>query len=350
MQFHEMSKYKKGKSPEGDDQFAVTLPSDEEGMVGRQCLDENCQPRYFKIDENIPESDTEESDNTETARNLFCPYCGLEDDIQNFNTKAQIDWITSMFERDVHRMIDYELSKAFKTTSSPPSSKGLFSIELSYKSDPLPSVRHYAEKQLKNIVNCDNCGFRYAVFGISYFCPICKKGNLHLHLKRNFETITSLLNIKPEIERNAGSEAAYHLLGNCLEDCVSLFEGFLKVIYSYGLKQTVSEDERQKKLKSLKNAFQNVSRAESTFQTDLNWKLFDSISQSELDFLGFQFAKRHTITHNLSLVDKKFRDIAQSFQDEGQEVEIRSHDVEQLLKVIEKILAHNIKQLESIIT
>lgn len=348
MQYHDMGKYHQGKSPEGHDLFAVALPTDEDGMVGRECPDKNCQPRYFKIDENIPEPVKEISSNKDTSKNLFCPYCGLENDIQNFNTKAQIDWIISIFKRDVHRMVNNTLSKAINAAKKPTSSKGLFSIKLSYKSGHLPSVRHYAEKKLKNIIECDNCGFRYAVYGISYFCPICSKGNLYIHLKRNIETINSLLNVKSEIEKNAGSEAAYHLLGNCLEDCVSLFEGFLKVIYSYALKYMINEHERQEKLNKLKNAFQNASRAESIIQADLNWNLFNSISQSERDFLELQFAKRNIITHNLSQVDKKFRKLAQSFQDEGQEVEIRSQDIYELLKVVERVLSFNIKKLETL--
>jgi hypothetical protein len=53
-----------------------------------------------------------------------------------------------------------------KTLSSTKSSsqKGIFSVRLTDKPGNIPSVRHYAEKELKNIVECDEGGRKYAVY------------------------------------------------------------------------------------------------------------------------------------------------------------------------------------------
>lgn len=38
--FHDMKKYRVGRSPEGYDLFEVSLKADDDGMIGRECPNE----------------------------------------------------------------------------------------------------------------------------------------------------------------------------------------------------------------------------------------------------------------------------------------------------------------------
>jgi hypothetical protein len=347
MDWHDMRQYYKGKDPEGQDRFAIPLSADDDGMVGRECPQEECQPRYFKTDPREESSPTptasEEATGAESENRFYCPYCGHQAGFQDFTTHDQLEWVKSMIIRDAHRTIQGMFSRSFGSNRY--SSGGL--VHLTYRPGSLPSVRHYAEKRLKRIVECDRCGSKYAVYGISIFCPRCRQGNLHLHLRRSIETINVLLEMKSDIEAQAGSEAGYHLLGNCLEDCISLFEGFLKVIYSQALRFLMVDEMRQQKLSELRNSFQNPSRAENIIRSDLGWELFSDTTQSEREYIELQFAKRHVITHNLGLVDERFPRQAQTWQTAGQDVEIHSQDIARLLSMLEAILQRVIAKLES---
>lgn len=354
MQWHDMRQYHKGKNLGGHDMFTVPLPKDDDGLVGRECSQDQCQPRYFKIAprEVAPgatndEQTTDEQTTLYTAvdDDLYCPYCGYRARFQEFVTHDQLRWVKSLVIRDAHRSIQNMLRRGFRSSAS--SRSGPFSIRLTYKPGSLPSVRYYAEKTLKRIVECDQCRCNYAVYGVSTFCPRCGQGNLHLHLRRSIETVEIILNVKSAVEEQGGNEAGYQLLGNCLEDCVSLFEGFLKVIYSHALRFTVTDDVYQRKLSELRNSFQNVSRAEGIIQSDLGWKLFDDTPQSEREFMELQFAKRHVITHNLGLVDERFRTQAQTWQATGQDVVIDPPDITRLLDLLERILRKSISSLEA---
>lgn len=343
-----MRQYFKGKSPEGHDMFAVPLPTDDDGMVGRECPQEDCQPRYFKItpreEPSMDDTTKEAATDSELADRLYCPYCGHQVGFHDFTTRDQLEWVKSMMIRDIHRTIQDIFSRSFRQSTSSGSSP--FSIRLTYKPGSLPSVRHYAEKKLKRIVECDQCGSKYAVYGISISCPRCGRGNLRLHLQRSIEIIKALLEMKSAVVTQSGNEAGYHLLGNCLEDCVSLFEGFLKIIYSQALRFSVMDDVRQQKLSGLRNSFQSLSRAENIFQSDLSWGLLADIPQSERIFGELQFAKRHVITHNLGLVDERFLTQAQTWQETGQEVQIEPHEITTLLNLVEGILQRSISRLE----
>lgn len=58
--WHDMRRFKTGRTPEGHDMFSIPLPPDEEGMIGRECPQEDCQPKYFKISSTIKDPTQEQ--------------------------------------------------------------------------------------------------------------------------------------------------------------------------------------------------------------------------------------------------------------------------------------------------
>jgi Zn finger protein HypA/HybF involved in hydrogenase expression len=345
MRWHELKGFHKGTDANGNARFFIPLEPDEDGLIGRECPQGDCQPRYFKIAPPALSESSEEEEQSETELDtLFCPYCGNEDRLQQFITHDQLEWAKSLLLRDMAREIQQVTKNAFQSTKAP-SRKGMFSVRLIYTPGHLPSVRHYAEKELKSTIECGECKGKYAVYGISIFCPFCGKGNLALHLARSIKVISALLGMKAEIEEAAGKDSGYHLLGNCLEDCISLFEGFLKVIYSQALRTKYSQDEREAKLGNLRNSFQNVSKAETIFKDDLGYELLSNIDDSARNFLELQFAKRHVVTHNLGLVDERYRTQVASWQSAGQDVQLVTDDVKRLLSLENDVLARAIEEL-----
>ena len=80
--------------------------------------------------------------------------------------------------------------------------------------------------------------------------------------------------------------------------------------------------------KKLGNSFQNIERSRkeliSIFGHDL---LSEDISEK----LKFAFEKRHPITHNLGVIDRKYLERAQQAEQEGREVRISVTEVVELL-------------------
>lgn len=221
--YHDLKRYRTGKTSEGHDTFSIPLRPDDDGMIGRECPNENCQPKYFKV------SASQDPHASSPGRELTCPYCGEVAGIQRFHTKEQVDWVKSLIARDVQLSIQDALKSSIKPVHS---KSGFLSMSVEFKSGHIPNVRPYTEETLKRIVQCDKCNGNYAVYGVSYNCPFCGHGNLLLHVKRSVEIIRSQLEAEQLVKEKAGAEAVYHLWGNCLEDIVSLFEGFLKSIYA----------------------------------------------------------------------------------------------------------------------
>jgi len=329
--FHDMKKYRTGRSPEGDDLFNVSLKADEDGMIGRECPNEDCQPKYFKMSMTIPDEISKKVEDFSQI-DVTCPYCGTVDNMQHYHTKSQIEWIKSMMFRDVAKTFQNMLKSSFKPI--PPASKGMFSISITYRPGHLPSVRHYVEEKLKRTVACDNCGYNYAVYGISFQCPLCGKGNLLQHLNRSADIIRVLLQEYERISQERGKEVGQQMVGNALEDVVGLFEAFLKHIYQYEIKRRFSKEEAEAKIMKIRVNFQRLEGAEDLFSEDLGFTLFVECDQEDRTFLQEQFLKRHVLTHNLGLVDKKYIEKAQVYEKQGAELDIKPIDVSRALEIV----------------
>lgn len=333
--FQNMKKYRTGRSPEGNDLFNVPLQADEDGMIGRECPNEDCQPKYFKMSTIIPDKISEKVQDFSNI-DVTCPYCGTIDNIQHYHTKSQIEWIRSMMFRDVTQTIQNMLKTSFKPMS--PTSKSMFSISIKYRPGHLPSVRHYVEEKLKRTVVCDNCGYNYAVYGISFHCPLCGEGNLIQHLNRSADIIKVLLEEHERISQEREQEVGQQMVGNALEDVVGLFEAFLKLIYQYEIKRRFPKKEAEAKIKKIRVNFQRLEGADALFSKDLDFTLFAESGQDDRIFLQEQFLKRHVLTHNLGLVDKKYIEKAQVYEKQGAELDIKPNDVSRALEIVVSIV------------
>lgn len=348
-----MKRFWVGKSEEGHDRFSIPLQPDEEGMIGRECPNEDCQPRYFKIALQTDEEDegiSKEGESAGSGQNLSqaeltCPYCGRVANMQEFHTRDQIEWVKSLLLRDVHRAVQRVISRTIGPPR-PTTPRGFFSVRLEYKPGRLPDVRPYVEDHLKGVVQCDKCLRTYAVYGISFQCPLCGGGNLLLHLERSYRTIESLLEAGWLIKERGGEEAVQHHLGNCLEDVVSLFEGFLKAVFQRALARRIGETEARDKVARLKTTFQRLTGAEETFRTECGFELFAGLSREERDSLEQQFLKRHVITHNLGLVDERYQEKAKAWQRLGQEIPIEVSDIKRSLALVDKVVRQAAALLE----
>jgi hypothetical protein len=337
-----MKRYHTGRTAEGHDTFVIPLDPDEDGMIGRECPNENCRPRYFKVSARK----SEDRNDSSSGGPLTCPYCGEEASIQLFHTKEQLAWIKSMFARDLALSIQDMLKSTIRPIRSKRS--GFLSISMEYKPGNIPNVRPYAEEKLKRTVQCDKCGNRYAVYGVSYKCPFCGEGNLLLHVRRSVEIIQSQLDAEQLVKQKAGEEAVYHLWGNCLEDAVSLFEGFLKSIYSKIVIKRYGKQEAEEKIMAIKGSFQRLSDASKVFSRDLNIDILTPITEDELDFLNVLFNKRHVITHSLGLVDERFQSRISQWQRCGEELEMSRQDVLRGLNLIERIIDNVVQKSDLI--
>lgn len=95
MDYDELEKYRTGKSEAGYDHFSVPAIPDEDGLLGRECSNEDCDTKYFKISTDVDDAYGKEVEDFSQLK-LTSPYCGNLDNMQHLHTTDQVEWIKSM--------------------------------------------------------------------------------------------------------------------------------------------------------------------------------------------------------------------------------------------------------------
>lgn len=299
-----------------DSQFSISIPPDENGLIGRECPVPECES-YFKIQpgtglkgENIP---------------CRCPYCGHAAGQNKFFTKAQVEYAKSV----VLRQVTGALLKDLKSLEFNHHPRGGFGIGISMKVSGRPSpIRYYREKQLETELVCEQCTLRYVIYGVFGFCPDCGVHNSFQILKKNLEVIEKLLAVAETLEK----AVAQSLIENGLEDCVSTFDGFGREICR--VHSNASADLQ----KVEKISFQNLERAKQTLGALFNIDLSAGLTPNEWKLAMRGFYKRHLFSHKMGIIDADY--ISKSGDTQaivGRKVRIDVEEVRILAAIIGKL-------------
>ena len=265
--------------------ISIPIPADENGYTGRECPQPDCEG-YFKIElgtglkgEGLP---------------CHCPYCGHAVGHDQFWTKEQIKYVTSIARRKISDAIHKDLKK-LEFDHKP---RGAFGIGFSMKvkCGRRPPIHYYREKQLETEVVCAICTLRYSVYGIFAFCPDCGQHNSLQILDKNLELVGKML----ELATRAEKVLAEKLIENALEDCVSAFDGFGRELCR------VHANKARNSAKSERMNFQNLEGARKGFLDLFGIDLSTEVKPEEWRAAAVAFQKRHLIAHKLGVVDQDY--------------------------------------------
>lgn len=259
---------------------SVTIPLDENGMMGRECLE--CE-QYFKLK---PGTGIE-------TDHCHCPYCDYEGKSDTFWTQAQLEYARSVaMQKAFNKIVKPELDKitnSFKQLErNSRNSLIQFKVKTSGNNYRFP-VKYYSEKELETNLICDNCGLEFAIYGVFSNCPDCNETNAFLIYEKSLEVIKKKLEIfsKPEIP----DDIIEISLSTIVTSAISAFDGLGKEL-------------RNKKPESYpskpRNLFQNIYV--------LNEKMNNLISEKHSSFneLIKWFQVRHIFEHNMGVIDEDF--------------------------------------------
>lgn len=261
----------------GDLNVSVNIPLDENGMMGRECLE--CE-QYFKLK---PGTGLETS-------HCHCPYCDYEGGADTFWTQAQLEYAKSIavqqaFNKIIKPQLD-KLTNSFKQLERN-SRNSLIQIKVKTSGNNFSfPIKYYSESELETNLTCDNCGLEFAIYGVFSNCPDCNMSNAFLIYDKSIEVIRKKLEIfsKPEIAEDIIEIS----LNSILTSTISAFDGLGKELRS------IKPDHYPSKPRNL---FQNIYV--------LNEKMDNLIAERHSDFnkLIKYFQIRHVIEHNMAVVD-----------------------------------------------
>lgn len=316
----------------GGDQYrmSITLPTDEDGRLARECPNPACSPGYFKV-----KPGTGITDGQSTA---YCPYCRRSADPNEFSTREQVRYAKDLVLREAQKGLDEVIKDALGLG---PSGKrkidgGLISIEMSYKPGRLLHVQRPYEDEVRRDVVCPHCKLDHTVFGLATWCPDCGEDIFLTHVEAELNVFRHMLSDVTRRKELFGARVAAKDLENLLEDAVSLFEATMKAIVRRALLSRGRAAEKvELEIKRFGNAFQNIAKTKDRLKELFQYTVVEDAYWATL---ATAFEKRHPIAHNLGVVDRKYLERAQAAVREGREIRVTASEVEDVLSAVNEVI------------
>ena len=317
----------------GNFTMKLPIPVDSYGMIGRECTDDSCTPAYFKVKPG--------TGITEGHSVAYCPYCRRSASPSDFLTKAQhqyaVDAVLGEAGNAVDRMFKRALGGRRRTRSS-----GMFSIELAYKSGGRRPVPRPVEEELRRDIRCPKCTLEHAVFGLAIWCPDCGADVFETHLEAELDVARRILGAVEDRRQTLGPRVAARDIENVLEDVVSVFEAVLKfIVRRHRATSGTPRPEIDAFLERvIRSQFQNPQLAASLLRDHISVDLFAGVASDVVDAMVQTFAKRHPITHNLAIVDRKYLERMQTGELHGRDVRVSVSEVEAAIDTVSSVLVN----------
>jgi len=260
--------------------ISVDFPLDNEGMVGRECLE--CK-KYFKI----------KPGTGLLTDHCHCPYCDYEGGSDTFLTKDQIRYAESIAYQKVFQQIINpsirRLTDSIKDLERSTRNSAIkFKVNTRMSGFNFPT-KYYTEKELETVVVCDNCGLEFAIFGVFSKCPDCTEFNAFQMYDKSLDTTQKLISIliRPDVHADIREQT----MGLILSSTIAAFDGLGKELRLRNPNNYPADP---------KNLFQNI--------TLLNQRLNNLISSKHSNFrhLVKIFQVRHIFEHNMGVIDNDF--------------------------------------------
>ncbi len=216
---------------------------------------------------------------------------------------------------------------------------GFLSFKVSYKPGSKPTVWRPLEEVLRRDLTCPKCSLDHAVFGMATWCPDCGSDIFLTHVSKEYDVVRLILSDVDNRRERLGVRVAARDIENALEDTVSIFEAVLRATTRRHLRATLSSEETEEVLrKRIANKYQSVTLAAQIAEQEFGIPLFSALNSDEYETVKLIFEKRHPITHNLGIVDRKYLERVASGEPEGRDVHVSVDEVSQVIELCLKVL------------
>ena len=266
-----------------DRKIQVTLPLDQEGMLGCQCPADTCG-RYFKVN---PESGG-------SVEVEACPYCEAPADSQDFATPEQVEYAMGVAGDQVADLVFARLH-GIADRFNRQQRGGLIELQMDVKRER-PTPRPYSERLLETRVRCDSCTLEFAVYGVFASCPACQRLNALTTCLASLEVARK--RVHHANDPNIDNTLRGQFPRDALRDGVSAFDSYGKAL------RAKYPDRLRSKAKT--NLFQDLDALDAELQRGGLPAIDTILPSDEAARLNWFFQARHVYEHNAGVVDDRF--------------------------------------------
>ena len=310
---------------EGSHHVSVSVQSDEDGYLDRQCPVRDCG---FEFKVHL-------EDWQDVIQNsAVCPFCGHLAEPHVWNTQEQSEHFREIALSYLRKRIGRAMRHDAKQWNRRQPRKGPVSVTMNVKGRPERIILPPPAADLMRLrLRCQECGCRYAFVGTAYFCPGCGEQDSEAHFVQTVSGLRRQLKALPEVsagitDRDAAEDIRRVLIEYVLQQVVTAFQVYAESMYC----KLANGSEPQP------NAFQNLERGSKLWCDVTGERYSEYISNGEIKELKRAFQQRHLLAHTEGIVDKNYVERSgDSTHEIGQRIVINDTTVRQYLDVIEKL-------------
>ncbi len=282
-----------GDDGDGNAQFKVCIPLDDDGFFGRECP--ACH-QNFRIAH-------DDYDGLPDDLELWCVYCGHHDDHSEFMTEQQRDRVMRAATDYAMQLLGRALDHSFRRMAR--RSRNSF-VTISYRSKPfypapLPDID---EERLVRERVCDQCGLRYAVFGEHRFCPVCgllaPLVTASDALAAETVRLDALAELPPDTRRQLQESG---VLDRTYADAIENVVGLVEAMAERTFRDLVPGADQV--LKGRGKVFQRLRDLADLFRAQAGRDVREPVGPAWRELLE-AWAARHVFTHCDGIVDEKY--------------------------------------------
>jgi len=291
----------------------VSLTTDENGMIGRQCPSPDCG-QYFKLKlgTGLPTTMTS------------CPYCGWNGESSDFTTQDQLEYAKSVAIKQTLDPMLRDFKRSVEGLNKP-IRNSLIQLKFSVTT-PTFRLHHYMEKDVETQITCDSCGLEFSVFGVFASCPDCQKLNTFSVLRSSLEVCRKRLLLAEHKDTASDSELKDAIIQDSLSSAIAAFDALGKKLRE--LRPDIFP-------KSPRNLFQNYHALNKCLTTRTGRGIEDRIGQQAAADLLRLLQVRHLFEHNLGVVDQDFiKNVPTHSHSLGRKYPLSHQDVERLIELL----------------
>jgi len=264
-------------------EIRVSLPTDIEGFIGRECPHPQCQ-QYFKV----------KAGTGLPTNECICPYCGYKGDHREFFTRDQIEYAKSVALKEFLGPELRKLERSFKQLER--STRGGFiEIKVTMRRRPF-RLKFYQERELETHVVCDSCGLEFAIYGVFANCPDCGQLNALEVFAKSIEVARKRLRLLDSLEQS-DEDLRDAILSDALSGAISVFDALGKALRRRHPDLLPARP---------RNLFQNLGALSEALSKGIGQSLADVVGEEDTAFLMKMFQVRHIYEHNVGVVDDDF--------------------------------------------
>lgn len=317
--------------------FKFPIEPDEHGYIDKECPAKECMFKFKVLKRDwvdLPENDK-----------IFCPLCGKGAPSDNFYTTEQIEEAKRQSVEQIKCLFGQTLKTIAEDFNRKQPHNAWIRMTMNVKGNtiPKPIVSLKALEKLQLKIECEKCGFHFAVLGSGFFCPRCRYSSSIRVFDDSMKKIQAKINhldfIRKnlsEINKDDAELIRRSLVESCLSEGVVAFQRVCEQLY-------IHHTNAKPTLKA--NIFQRLDEGSKLWK-ELTGKTYaDLIGNKDLNRLNLYFQRRHLLQHNEGIVDDKYIERSKDiYYQIGQRIVVSTDEVLDMVKILTK-LASSLKEI-----